>query len=99
MKLRSNRVWLLAVVLGLSLVAGCGNKINGKYQDQTGMYVVVFNGGKADITIMGVTQEVNYDQDGDKIVLHSPQGDFVLTRQSDGTLTGGPEGTLTKQAS
>jgi hypothetical protein len=59
---------------------------------------VEFKSGKAYVSTMGVTTQVDYDVDGDKVTLHSPNGNLVLTKESDGSLSGGPMGEkLTKQ--
>jgi hypothetical protein len=93
----SRKQWVsLAVCCGLFLVCGC-NRISGKYQDTNGMMAIEFKSGKAYMTTMGITTEADYDVDGDKVTLHSPNGNLVLTKQSDGSLAGPLDEKLIKQ--
>jgi len=98
MKRISCKIWIAtAVCLSLVLISGC-NKMSGKYQDDSGMMAVEFKSSKAYLTTAGMTTEMDYDVDGDKVTLHNPQGNLVLTKNSDGSLSGGPMGeTLKKQ--
>jgi hypothetical protein len=79
----------LLICLGIS---GCGDGLSGnKYADDGGDAAVEFKSGhKAYLTIVGQTQEMTYSVDGDKITLAAGQGNIVLTRGSDGSLTGLP---------
>lgn len=94
----SCRTWCAtAVCCWMLLICGC-NKMSGKYSDSSGMLVVEFKSSKAYVTTAGVTTEMDYDVDGDKVTLHNPQGNLVLTKNSDGSLSGGPlDMKLTKQ--
>lgn len=97
-RIAAPKIWIATFVcLSLVLISGC-NKMSGKYSDSSGMLSVEFKSSKAYVTTAGTTQEVDYDVDGDKVTLKNPQGNLVLTKNSDGSLTGGPLGEkLTKQ--
>lgn len=88
------------VVLASLALAGCGSNLDGTYHDANGAVTLDIKSSKARLTMMGETHELSYKVDGDKITLHDPkeaaQGDIVLTRNGDGTLSG-PMGTLTKK--
>lgn len=45
---------------------------------------------------MGQTRELSYSTDGDKVILESPQGNLVVTRNKDGSLDT-PWGTMQPQ--
>ena len=84
----------ILIVLVTTLLAACGGGISGTYQG--GMGSLTFDGGKADLKAMGNTIEMDYSTDGDKILLKSPQGDLVITRNADGSLDT-PWGTMKKK--
>ena len=82
------RAGLAAIVmLGCFTLAGC-SKMSGKYQDSTGVMSVEFKDGKAYLTTMGTTQEADFDVDGNNVTIKGPTGNLVLTKNSDGTLSG-----------
>lgn len=94
-------LWFLLIVavmaLGSISLTGCGKGMNGKYAND--MMEVEFKGSKAYVGVgmkdFGrTTVETKYDVDGDKIVLHNQAGNLVLTRNTDGTLSGGPGGEM-----
>jgi uncharacterized lipoprotein YehR (DUF1307 family) len=95
MRYFSIRTALLAMVLPAMLVmAGC-DKISGKYADEHGMVTVEFKSGKAYVTTAGgAAIESTYDVDGDKVTMHVSGTDMVFTKNSDGSLTGGPLGSV-----
>lgn len=84
---------LASMLLASLLLTACGGGISGTYEG--GMGSIKFESGKADITLMGQTRETIFNIDGNKIVLHSPQGNLVLTRTKDGSLDT-PWGTMKK---
>lgn len=84
----------LSILLVTLLLAACGGGMSGTYEG--GMGSISFASGKADASLMGNTIEMNYTTDGDKIVLESPQGNLVLTRNPDGSLDT-PWGTMKKK--
>ena len=84
---------LSLVVCCTLLLVGC-DKVKGVYSEDTGTMSINFKGGgKADVTVAGMTKETTYEVDGDKVTLHSPEksgkDNIVLTINSDGTLDGG----------
>lgn len=78
------RTRLLAPLLATLLLTACGSGMNGTWEG--GMGSIKFESGKAYATLMQVTREMDYRTDGDKIILRSPEGDLVLTRDADGSL-------------
>jgi len=49
---------------------------------------IEFNGGKAKVEIMGETKTLDYKVDKDTItIVNKQEGDLVLNRHPDGTLT------------
>lgn len=88
---------LASALLTTLLLASCGGGMSGTYVDSSGQPAMTFSSGKAEIDLgAGGIQEMKYSVDGNKIVLHSPEGDLVLTRQSDGSLVT-PWGTWKKK--
>jgi hypothetical protein len=81
------RIKFLAPLAIALLLAACSGGISGTYVDSQGNPAMKFSSGKAylDLGPAG-THEMDYSVDGDKIVLHSPQGNLVLTREPDGSL-------------
>ena len=77
----------------LLLLAACSGGPSGTYEG--GMGSLTFAAGKVDAQLMGNTVEMDYSTDGDKIVLQSPQGNLVVTRNADGSLDT-PWGTMKK---
>lgn len=84
----------ILIVLLVALLAACGGGMSGTYEG--GMGSLTFNGGKADLNAIGNTFEMDYSTDGDKIVLKTPQGNVVVTRNADGSLDT-PWGTMKKK--
>ncbi len=78
------RTRLLAPLLGTLLLAACGGGVHGTYEGGFGS--IKFESGKAYATLMGITRELDYSTNGDKIVLKSSEGNLVLTRNKDGSL-------------
>lgn len=89
------RIAFLAPLLATLLLAACGGGMSGTYEG--GMGSIKFASGKAYATLgPGITMELKYSTDGDKILLHSQQGDLVLTRNPDGSIDT-PWGTMKKK--
>jgi uncharacterized lipoprotein YehR (DUF1307 family) len=88
-------VWSMTVVAVLALgslsLTGCGQSMSGKYAGDF-LSVEFKSGSKAYITVGqgGATTEVTYRIDGDKIIFQNQAGNVVLTRNKDGSLSGGP---------
>ncbi|MEO6801538.1 MAG: hypothetical protein ABI178_16490 [Rhodanobacter sp.] len=80
--------------LCIVLLAACGDGASGTYEG--GMGSISFASGKAEATLMGNTIQMDYTTEGDKIVLHSPQGNLVLKRNADDSLDT-PWGTMKKK--
>jgi hypothetical protein len=87
------RTRLLAPLLATLLLAACSGGISGTWKG--GMGSIKFESGKAYATLLGSTREMKYSTDGDKIVLHSSEGNLVLTRNADGSINT-PWGTMKK---
>ena len=58
------------------------------------MMTIEFKDHKAKVEIMGDSKSFDYKVEGDKItIINKAEGDMVLTKRSDGSLTG-PMGTM-----
>jgi hypothetical protein len=99
MKRIFQRALPIATIVAMMLIAvGCGGSLSGKYDAELGVTSVVFTPSKA-VVITGLTTvEVDYEVLGDKVILKTPMGNMVLTRNNDGTLDG-PFGKLTRSKS
>jgi hypothetical protein len=87
------------LVVALCLVAvACAPRITGTYADDTGAILVEFKSGKAYVTMLAGTLEVDYQVRQDKIILTNHGGNIVLTRHEDGTLEG-PLGKMKRKGS
>lgn len=87
------KLLLLSAVL---LLTACGSKLEGKYADQYSS--ITFNSnGKAIQSAFGANVEVNYELDGSKVKLISPQGTMVMTMLEDGSIQSPMGGKLVKQ--
>jgi len=77
-----------AVLMGIC-ISGCGSKLDGKYIGAGNMVTIELNSGKATITdsAASTTETDDYIVDGDKITIKGKQGDIVLTKMQDGTLS------------
>jgi hypothetical protein len=93
-----NRSWLANVFLaflvaGASVVAGCGNSVEGKYRDPSGTLIAQFQDGKAYLAFGAYAVDGTYKIEGDKIIA---KGDFgmmipspiVFTVNKDGSIDG-----------
>ena len=85
------------VLLGL-LAAGCASSLTGVYENDNGAISVEFKSGKAYVTMLAGTLEVDYQVRRDKIILTNHGGNIVLTRHEDGTLEG-PMGRMRRRSS
>jgi len=96
------RKTLMAVViatLSFSVIA-CSSSLEGKYTNGTGMVVIEFSTDKAFVTVGALTAEGSYKIDGDQVIIEAEDEKIVLTRNSDGSLSGPKDsfiGRLTKQ--
>jgi len=95
------RIALFASVMtcvGLG-IAGCG--VQGTYKDKTGAVTMELKGdGKATFSMMGQTADCTYKDDGDKVSVTCMGITTDFKKQSDGSLTPGPDsqfGALKKQ--
>lgn len=80
------RIALLASLLASLLLVACSGGAGGTYVDSSGGTAMTLSSGTAQLDLGPTKMQMKYSVDGDKIVLHSPQGDLVLTRHPDGTL-------------
>jgi hypothetical protein len=84
---------------GLALMfAGCASRLSGTYENDNGAISVEFKSGKAYVTMLAGTMEVDYQVKQDKIILTNHGGNVVLTRHEDGTLEG-PMGRMRRKGS
>ena len=90
---------LATAVATLTLLAtGCASRLTGTYQNDDGAISVEFRAGKAYVTMLAGTTEVDYEVKKDKIILSNHGGNVVLTRHEDGTLEG-PMGRMKRKGS
>jgi hypothetical protein len=82
-----------------AFLAACGGGLDGTYASSNGAMSVKFASGKAYVESFGGTAQVDYQVDGDQVILKSPNGNMVLTRNHDGSLGGSPFGDLKKEGS
>ena len=85
--------------LSFSIIA-CSRSLEGKYANGTGMVVIEFSSDRAFLTMGALTAEGSYKIDGDKVIIDAEGDKIVLTRNSDGSLSGPKDsviGRLTKQ--
>lgn len=87
----------LPVLIFVLFLTACGGGVSGTYGNE--LMTVKFESDKAYVTLMnGITTEADYKTDGDRIILENGKGsNLVLTRNDDGSLSGGPGGHLKKQ--
>jgi hypothetical protein len=78
---------VLSVLTSTLFLAACGSSISGTYADKTGGASIKFKSGKAYLGSSFGTTEHGYKVDDDKIIIKSPSGDMVLTRNKDGSLS------------
>jgi hypothetical protein len=67
--------------------SGSGSGISGTYADKAGGASIKFESGKVFLESSLGTTEHGYKVDGDKVIIKSPSGDMVLTRNKDGSLS------------
>lgn len=90
-----NKIYLAIAVL---LLSACGSNVEGTYSDKMGITSYTFDSGdKVLMSTMGTEVEMNYEVDGDKVKLATPQGNLVLTLLEDGSIRGPMGMKLTKQ--
>jgi hypothetical protein len=93
------RYTFVSVALSVSLVAtACSSRLTGTYENDNGAISVEFKSGKAYVTMLAGTLEVDYQVKRDKIILTNHGGNVVLTRHEDGTLEG-PMGRMKRKGS
>lgn len=76
---------LVVVIAGLvAAAAGCGGDFSGTYADEAGVTRYEFRpDGRVQIDVLGTTVIAEYTLDGDRVLVTSPQGTVVLTRNED----------------
>ncbi len=77
---------ILLTLLATLLLAACGGGMSGSYEGGDGLVALTFHGSRVDARVMGATHELSCSTDGDKVILESPQGKLVVTRNTDGSL-------------
>lgn len=76
---------LLAVFLGTLIgISACSNRITGTYADDGNLTSYEFHrDGRATISVLGTTVAAEYQLDGDRVLVTSPQGTVVLRHAGD----------------
>ena len=63
------------------IIAACGSRFSGTYGDVEGLTTYEFDrNGQARISVLGNLINAEYIIDGNKVLVTSPQGTVVLTR-------------------
>jgi hypothetical protein len=100
-KMLSLLTCIATLAMAVALLAGCGGRLSGTFSasedDITLIKRIKFvSGNKAEVTMTGgMTQEVPYVVEGDKLKLGPKDGALLLTIDKDGSLAGeGPLGTF-----
>ena len=71
----------LIVLLGM---VGCAPGVEGAYRDAAGAVTYQLEkGGRAYITVLGATVAATYTADAERVIVTSPQGTTVLSREDD----------------
>jgi hypothetical protein len=76
----------LAALFGGALIvaASCSGAFSGTYADEAGITSYEFRAdGRVHISVLGATVAAEYKIDGDRVLVTSPQGTVVLTRNDD----------------
>jgi len=74
----------IALVLLPFFLTACGTGVSGTYGDVDGITTYHFSrDGRARIFVLGARIEAEYTVDGNKVLVTSPQGTIVLTRNGE----------------
>lgn len=87
------RIKPLAALFGgaLAFAASCSSPFSGTYADEAGITSYEFRAdSRVKVSVLGATVDAEYTIDGDRVLVISPQGTVVLTR--DGERLYGPMG-------
>ena len=66
----------------------CASGLTGTYESDGGAISLEFKSGKAYVTMLTGTVELDYQVKSDKVILTNHGGNVVLVRHEDGTLEG-----------
>lgn len=85
--------------LATLLLAACGSGLNGTYTDSAGVTSITFEpNGKVDIGALGISEEVKYEVDGNKLKIGAKDGPMqIYTIEKDGSILNPLGMKLTKQ--
>lgn len=79
---------LAALAVTVAALTGCGDPLVGAYRDDAGAVTYELQDqGRAYITVLGTTVAASYTTDDCRVIVTSPQGTTVLTRDAN-TLRG-----------
>lgn len=79
---------LATIAVAVATLAGCGDPVVGAYRDDAGAVTYELREqGRAYITVLGTTVAASYTTDDGQVIVTSPQGTTVLTRDAN-TLRG-----------
>lgn len=94
--MRKTETFLTLVVVCVCLgFTGCGG-FSGTWEAGNGAASVTLKSGKAQLSMLGQSEEFPYDIKGNQIIVHTKMGDIEFTHNSDGSLTG-PAGKMNKK--
>jgi hypothetical protein len=90
-------LFLVSTIAIVSIIGvACAPGVQGRYENDNGSIAVEFKSGKAYVTMLAGTLEVDYEVKRDKVILSNHGGNVVLNRHEDGTLDG-PMGTMKRK--
>jgi hypothetical protein len=94
------KMFSYVAIAALLLLPGCSGGLDGEYTDDSGMVTYAFkSGSKVEMTVMGITQEMDYKLEDGKVKLGAPGGPLqVISIDKDGCLeVGGLGGKVCKK--
>jgi hypothetical protein len=78
----------LVLVFGVLCISGCGKSISGTYVNpETQMSIEFKSGGKASLTLAGMTHEGDYTIDGNKLTIKSSGDTTTFIINDDGSIS------------
>ncbi|HMB94901.1 MAG TPA: hypothetical protein VKK61_02565 [Tepidisphaeraceae bacterium] len=79
---------MLMIGVGGLFISGCGKSVKGTYvNSETQMTIEIKSGGKASLTLAGMTHEADYTVDDNKLTIKSPGDTTTFLINSDGSIS------------
>jgi hypothetical protein len=78
----------MAILFSILCVSGCGKSVSGTYVNpETQMSIELKSGGKASLTLAGMTHEGDYTVDGNKLTIKSNGDATTFLINDDGSIS------------